>query len=102
MVTDHRVESCFVLLTVFIIHVLLMSEEDRVAPGPSGLESTESFHSSSHPLLAPEDIQRIAGVVAGMLRSSSASPLAIPPTLPATTTAALTATNTTISHAGII
>ena len=79
-----------------------MSEEDRVAPGPSGLESTESFHSSSHPLLAPEDIQRIAGVVAGMLRSSSASPLAIPPTLPTTTTAALTATDTTISHAGII
>ena len=59
--------------------LLLMSGEDGAVPGPSGLESSDSSHSGTHPRLAPEDIQQIAGVVAGMLRGSSASPLSLPP-----------------------
>ena len=84
--------------------ILLMSEEDRAVPHPSGLKSTESSHSNTRPLLAPKDIQWITEVVADMLHigSSSASPLAISPTLPATTITFLMATDTTVSYAGIM
>ena len=79
-----------------------MSEEEGAVPGPSGLESLDSSHSGTHPRLAPENIQHIAGVVAGMLRGSSASLLSLPPTSSTTTTASLMATDTTVSHASII
>ena len=67
-----------------------MSEEEGAVSGPSGLESLDLSHSGTHPRLAPEDIQQIAGVVAGMLRGSSASPLSLPSTSSTTTTASLT------------
>ena len=79
-----------------------MTSEAGAVPGPSGLESSDSSHSGAHPRLAPEDIQQIAGVVAGILHRSSASPLSLSPTSSTTTTASLTAMDTTVSHAGII
>ena len=65
-----------------------MSVEDGAVPGPSGLESSDSSHSGTHPRLALEDIQQIARVVAGMLHGLSASPLSLSPTS-STTTASL-------------
>ena len=63
-----------------------------VAAGPS--------HASTH-LLALEDVQRIAGAVADMLRSSSvSSPLTVPPTSSAASCAPPTSTDATDSLAG--